>query len=133
MDNEKIQEIKKALEVWGNKGIGYFDNNDVFHSVKHNEILDYINELENKIEQRKIIELPCTIGDIVYVINRNNKIEKVTVLDYTVNKNGFIFEVVVEDILSKYYLFDFDFNKDWFLTKAEAEKKIKRIRYEKYC
>ena len=94
-------------------------------------ILKRLCELEDKLENGTLIELPCKVGDTVYVINGDNKIEKVTVFNYTINKKGFVFEVVEEGILSKYYLFDFDFNDDWFLSKAEAETKLKELQNER--
>jgi hypothetical protein len=82
-------------------------------------------ELEDKIENGTLIELPCKERDNVWVIADNDKIEEVIVIDYMLTKKGFALTVVNEDLLSKYYVFDYDFNEDWFLTKAEAEAKLK--------
>ena len=85
-------------------------------------------ELEDKLENGTLIELPCKVWDKVYVVNGKDEIEEVVVINYSANKLGFDFEVVSKDTNEQYYLFDFDFNKDWFLTKAEAEAKLKELK-----
>lgn len=56
------------------------DNKSIWNAIER------LAELEDKIENGLLIELPCKVGDMVYVIDYYNKIEKVTVLDYTINK-----------------------------------------------
>lgn len=129
----RLAELEDKIErgeLVENKVVTYINMARSGNKTLVDKALKY-DELKAKIENGTLIELPCTVGDVVYVINGNNKIEEVTVLDYTINKKGFVFEVVEEAILSKYYLFDFDFNKDWFLTKAEAEKKLKELQNER--
>ena len=117
-----MKEYKRLTE----KGKKWIESN-------HDEVEVYnrLAELEDKIENGTLIELPCKVGDMVYVIDYYNNIEEVSIFDYTLTPKGFTFTVCNEDILSKYYLFDFDFNKDWFLTKAEAEAKLKELQNER--
>lgn len=93
-------------------------------------------KLEDKIENGTLIELPCKVGDMVYIPYKFR------------NKNG-VFETIIDEISigEKHILFWAkplytnnsvrvkylgwkklkDFNKTWFLTKAEAEKKLKEL------
>lgn len=96
------------------------------------EKLNRLVELEDKIENRTLIEPPCKVGDTVY---------------YFFDVTGFydIVELTVEDIVirlnpSKCILHckskshswnsfcDDNFGKTLFFTKAEAEAKLKEIK-----
>lgn len=90
--------------------------------------LNRLAELEDKIENGTLVELPCKVGDIVYVVNSNDEIEKAVLDNYEVNKLGYTLTIISKTTKGEYYLFDFDFNKDWFLTKAEAEKKLEELK-----
>ena len=90
--------------------------------------LNRLRELEDDIEEGRIIELPCKVGDTVYVVNGNDEIEKAVLDNYEANKLGYTLTVISKNTKEKYYLFDFDFNKDWSLTKAEAEKRLKELK-----
>ena len=43
----------------------------VFNNVDIGDIAKKLCELEDKIEQGKIVELPCAVGDIVYASHRH--------------------------------------------------------------
>lgn len=95
-----------------------------------------LTELEDKLESGTLIELPCKVGDKVYIPYKFR------------NKNG-VFETIIEEIRieEKHILFwakplytnnsvrvrylgwkkSKDFNKTWFLTKAEAEARLKEL------
>ena len=98
------------------------ETNEIGYQGDILQVLHRLAELEDKLENGTLIELPCAVGDMIYVINYDDKIEEVSVVDYSANKRGYILEVVNEDFLSKYFLYDFDFNKDWFLTKPKRKK-----------
>lgn len=94
-------------------------------------------ELENKIENGTMIELPCKVGDTVYIPYKFR------------NKSG-VFETIIEEIRIEEKHISFwakplytnnsirvkylgwkklkDFNKTWFLSKAKAEKKLKELK-----
>ncbi len=96
--------------------------------------------LKAKIENGTLIELPCKVGDTVYIPYKFR------------NKNG-VFETKIEEIrIEKKHIFFWtkplytnnsvrvkylgwkkpkDFNKTWFLTKAEAEAKLKELKNER--
>ncbi len=92
------------------------------------EIIDYLGKLEDKIENGTLIELPCKVGDRIWVILGNNifgrKVKSIVIRGdgYTIktsNINGW-------KELEPYY--NAEFGVIWFLTKAEAEKKLKEIK-----
>ncbi len=91
-------------------------------------------ELEDKIEQGKMLELPCKVGDTVYS-NKRIMFEPVIVKVITTHQsmNLPISYTVFATAKDGYgiYLSSDNFNEDWFLTKAEAEKKREELRQKK--
>ena len=75
--------------------------------------IDRLAEFEDKIEQGTLIELPCKVGDTVYLIE----------MDWD------------EDCKSFYYITETDFMFQYldyfgaycFLTREEAEKRLKEL------
>ena len=95
---------------------------------KHTKAYERLAELEDKIENGTLIELPCKVGDTVYyeTFTRNGRqsmgIQGHTVLGVRVMvmaKNNYG-DMWTEIPLSC-------FGKDAFLTKAEAEAKLKEL------
>jgi hypothetical protein len=97
------------------------------------EILNRLAELEDKIEKGTLIELPCKVGDTVYVFdsdkNGETKISEEIVKDYSIDSNGF--SVLVQEREYTYFLSKGGLGVDWFLTKAEAEAKLKELQNER--
>ena len=94
-----------------------------------NELKIYrrLAELEDKIMNGTLIELPCKVGDRIWAILGNNifgrKVKSIVIRGdgYTIktsNTNGW------KD-LEPYY--NAEFGVIWFLTKAEAESKLKEL------
>lgn len=83
------------------------------------EIITRLAELEDKIENGTLIELPCKVGTPVYYIVgvTTRKILKQK-SDYYITKTRFFI-----DMLENY-------QNNWFLTKAEAEMKLKELKGE---
>ena len=92
------------------------------------EVIERLAELEDKIESGTLVELPCKVGDTVWILN-----DPYFVAD--------IFEMEVEDIkisrskiiVSGYHECEYqDFMGDFaFKTKAEAEAKLKELQNKK--
>lgn len=81
-------------------------------------------ELEDKIEQGKMIELPCKVGDTLWVAEENYCAPcNITVDRIEIIEDNYI---RVVDNYDNYYSNE-DFNKIVFLTKAEAEQKLKEL------
>ena len=106
------------------------------------EILNRLAELEDKIENGTLIELPCKVGDWLYYIHENiiHK-AKVEEIRFNVYKHGIkneFTDIYAYDFKNKREIsFDYEHGYstvwennehyffDTFLTKAEAEAKLK--------
>lgn len=87
-------------------------------------------ELEEKIENGALVELPCKVGDVVYEVFKNHKppfiqqtrIEKIIITDKGLRlklERNSVYETSIASL-----------GKTLFLTKAEAEKRLEEIRNE---
>lgn len=101
------------------------------HANYWGESIDRLAYYENLEEQRKLLILPCKIGDTLYDIfealnNGNDEIKefKVSKIQIDIMKNGRAF-LVVENTM---FPFD-DFGKTTFLNREEAEVALKRIKW----
>ena len=92
---------------------------------KFQNALDRLAELEDKIEQGTLIELPCKVGDTVYEVFKEHRppfikettIEKIVItakgLRLRLARNSF-YETAISSL-----------GKTVFFTREEAEKKLK--------
>ncbi len=96
----------------------------------------YLAELEDKIENGTLIELPCKVGDKIYHLSSKTICEEVVKQIKYVIYNGEIdllnSHIMTDDIYSKDYNFYrlSKLGKSVFLTKAEAEAKLKELKGE---
>lgn len=100
---------------------------DLSHYAFDGEAIDRLAELEDKIENGTLVELPCKVGDTVYEVFKyhippfikETKIEKVVItakgLRLRLARNSF-YETAISSI-----------GKTIFFTKAEAEKKLEEL------
>lgn len=100
------------------------------------EIYDRLAELESKIENGTLVELPCKVGDTVYHLSDKKICEEVVKqIKYSIY-NGeidlFNSHIMTDDNYSKDYNFYrvSKLGKSLFLTKAEAEAKLKELQGE---
>jgi hypothetical protein len=88
-------------------------------------------ELEDKIEQGKILELPCKVGDEKFAILPNTNVivkGKVCTLIY---QNGFLIDFGYNpDRYGGYYAYTQLFPEELFDTEEEANKKLKELENE---
>ena len=75
-------------------------------------------ELEDKIEQGTLIELPCKVGTIVYYVAS---------LPITITK--FFYRTIIYDIVEFPFTLEMldTYGNNWFLTREEAEKRLKEL------
>lgn len=87
-------------------------------------------ELEDKIENGTLIELPCKVGDIVYKIFGEKVCEmKAVAIPLLISPHGAYLSVTAENRRHACLTLEYtDFGKTVFLTKAEAEKKLKELK-----
>ena len=97
------------------------------------EIYNRLAELEDKIENGTLIELPCKVGDKVYHLSCKTISEEiVSQIKYTIY-NGEIdlsnSHIMTDDLYDKDYNFYriSKLGKSLFLTKVEAEAKLKEL------
>ena len=92
------------------------------------EILHRLSELEDKIENGTLVELPCKVGDTVYCIYHFYDVEE-----------DFEYDIIPEEVVGIFVQEDdFDIGTSHLmigkskrvcvcLTKAEAEAKLKKL------
>jgi hypothetical protein len=99
-------------------------------------------ELEDKIEQGTLIELPCKVGDTVYWVweeytNGKQKlsIEEWEVEKICIEKNEWavkgLGEELVEGVRQFFWCHSSKFGIWWFLTREEAEKRMLELQGDK--
>ena len=102
---------------------GWYDAYDLVYDGKScavDDILERLAELEDKIEQGTLIELPCKVGDRVYTIdidsNGKRHIEETQIAEIRIYSGG----IYYQDHLGV-WLFEI------FLTREETEKRLKEL------
>lgn len=95
--------------------------------------LRHLAELEDKIENGTLVELPCKVGDTVYKILGEKVYEmKAVAIPLLISPHGAYLSVTAENRRSACLTLEYtDFGKTVFLTKAEALAKLEQIRKEK--
>lgn len=92
----------------------------------YEKVVNRLAELEDKIENGRLVELPCKVGDTVYFDTYRHgesigvhphKVERVEVVFRTERTFGNIGADIPE----------WQFGKSVFLTKAEAEARLKEL------
>lgn len=132
---ETLEEIKEEIKQKNSSSItqGYID------SIEYTVTL--LNNLKYKLENGTLIELPCKVGDTVYVIpsltvfrlnvlhglSENNRVceQKVHSVQMW---NPVEWSVWTSDGIA--LLLQRNYKKTWFLTKEEAEKALERLNNE---
>lgn len=104
------------------------DGNHFAYSERgHFEVVDRLCELEDKIEQGLILELPCKVGDIVYrVLPTCDNISRCDDFDQHICSRTSCSAFIREEKFAIYILNRI--GDDFFTTKAEAEAKLAELR-----
>ena len=124
MKYERLTDSETAIMLKNTKGLSW-EEDDI-------ETQRYIRlaELEDKIENGTLVELPCKVGDTVYIVYLT------TMREWEVES----VEIFYDDILFRLgHKCTTDYNSFWlgefgdtvFLTKAEAEKRLEELRGER--
>lgn len=120
MKYERLTDSETAIMLKNTKGLSWSED-DI-------ETQRYIRlaELEDKIENGTLVELPCKMGDKVYVIAKQGMdiytVEETKIVDFWFNN--------IDNKLLPIGTIGIPFN-EIFLTKAEAEKRLEELRGEK--
>lgn len=86
-------------------------NHTAEREVKNGDILEKLAHYEDLEEARRLIELPCKVGDTVYFLATDGRILSTTLGD-----------------LNTVYRFKDLIGKVFYLTKAEAEQKLAELK-----
>ena len=100
--------------------------------------IDRLAELEDAIECRRMVEIPCKIGDTIYVVpskavyglnilhklEKNNRIYKQVIDEVRITRRGWYLKTC--DLMDTQV--DSSLGETWFLTEAEAEAKLDELR-----
>lgn len=90
---------------------------------KHEQYYYRLYELEDKIENGTLVELPCKVGDTVFTIE-GGIIEEHEVMGILVQFEELFFKILRKrDLVCKFWG-----SRSVFLTKAEAESKLVELR-----
>lgn len=129
--NRFTKRTKYGIEVYD--GEGTFIISCGGYATK--EALNRLAELEDKLENGKLVELPCKVGDTVYRVMADRRIKqpyeyKVIGFWYSVNNecNYLHLGRYTDGVFVSFISVPFsEFNRMLFLTKEEAEKKVKEL------
>ena len=110
--------------------IGEFGDYDAFFA--YSMAVKRLGELEEKIENGALVELPCKVGDVMYEVIGDAYIDEWEIESICFNKTypkGVIWAKRKRDF-ARWKFWVEDCATKWFATKAEAEKRLEEIRNE---
>ena len=94
---------------------------------KHTRAYERLADLEDKIENGTLIELPCKVGDKIYVCY-GVCVDEWEVVSVQIYGYDILFRLGhkgTDDYNSQYLM---ELGETWFLTKAEAEAKLRELK-----
>lgn len=115
-------------------------NNHLEDCPTINKIYEKLARYEDLQEQGKLLKLPCTVGDTVYVIPSKSNY-RLNIINGMREHNRVYKQVVdhIEIFPTGYLLSTCDgmasvseqfFNKTWFLTQKQAEAALKKMAHQ---
>ena len=110
--------------------IGEFGDYDAFFA--YSMAVKRLGELEEKIENGTLVELPCKVGDVMYEVIEGMPIQEWKIENIcfdSVYPKGVIWAERTRDFAPWKFWVE-DYGTKWFATKAEAEKRLEEIRNE---
>ena len=123
---------KELIEAVKNERGSAFQNcNDCEYGTHNSEVIEKLNrlaELEDKIENRTLIELPCKVGDNAYCANYGDKgwrILKGYVNEINIDVNGIYIKCDYEYSLSFWHK---PILGDVFFNIEDAKKRLKELK-----
>lgn len=123
-ETKKINEYCSTVECGGHCEYCYVGN-----------LYERLAELEDKIENGTLLELPCRVGDKFYQVIKGLpiyewEVETIIFSNIYFSKNYVITARRTTD-LAYWKFWSEDFGKTIFLTKAEAEARLKELQENK--
>lgn len=111
--------------------IGEFNDYDAFFA--YSMAVKRLGELEEKIENGTLVELPCKVGEIMYEVVEGIPIQEWKIESICFNRTypkGVIWAERTRDLAHWKFWIE-DYGTKWFVTKTEAEKRLEEIRNER--
>lgn len=108
----------------------YWANMNLEKEYGYLRVYKRLAELENKIENGTLIELPCKIGDMIYVVPNKlfhggelNRVYKQPVSSIAIYPHDIVIYTCngVKMVCMKMY------GESWFLTEEEANKRLEEL------
>lgn len=96
-------------------------------SASYEELLNRLAELEDKIENRTLVDLPCKVGDTIYEVLKNHRppvIQQTKVEKIIITEKGLKLKLARNSV---YETSISSLGKTLFLTEAKALKKLKEV------
>lgn len=110
--------------------IGEFGDYDAFFA--YSMAVKRLGELEEKIENGTLVELPCKVGDVMYEVIEGMPIQEWKIESICFDRahpTGVIWAERTSDFAHWKFWIE-DCGTKWFITKTEAEKRLEEIRNE---
>ena len=110
--------------------IGEFNDYDAFFA--YSMAVKRLGELEDKIENGTLVELPCKVGDVIYEIIGDTCIDEWEIENICFNRTypkGVIWAERTRDLAHWKFWIE-DCGTKWFVTKTEAEKRLGELKNE---
>lgn len=96
-------------------------------AASYEELLNRLAELEDKIENRTLVDLPCKVGDTIYEVLKNHRppaIQQTKVEKIIITEKGLKLKLARNSV---YETSIASLGKTLFLTEAKALKKLKEM------
>ena len=97
------------------------------------QAINRLAELEDKIENGTLIELPCKVGDKAYSsLSSKSVVEyEISEIEIQVDEDGIFYDIIAYGNKTRFEFIKEDIGDIVFLTRAEAEKRLKELKEEK--
>ena len=94
------------------------------------DLIDRLYELEDKIENGTLVELPCKVGEIMYEVVEGMPIQEWKIESICFDRaypKGVIWAERIRDFAHWKFWIE-DCGTKWFTDKSEAEAKLKKLK-----
>lgn len=128
---ERMSEYKRLT------GQKWTDDIDLTKEYGYSYIYKRLYELEDKIMNGTLVELPCKVGDTVWEIFYSKYEERILELEVTqivmLETISYRCKTKTRCLYNYGWVKNEDFGKTVFLTKVEAEARLKELQEEQEC
>ena len=123
MKNYKRLTFKRLVDLYDDD----CEETENASAASYEELLNRLAELEDKIEDGTLVELPCKVGDTIYEVFEKHKppfIQQTKIEKIIIAEKGLKLKLARNSV---YETSGASLGKTLFLTEAEALKKLKKV------